>query len=168
MARETLGVLNLGPEAGEPRAHRPGARLFVMIVIGTLPLLLVLPIKDRVEALYSNSIFIGVALVLTGCMLYVGDRMLPGKKTVGGMTILDALIIGLCQCAAVIPDHGRDFHGAAAGFCGEVLFPAVCSGGARREHHQSVRRAARRRGSERFPGLSDRYGDRHDFGHSRN
>lgn len=107
MARETLGVLNLGPEAGEPRAHRPGARLFVMIVIGTLPLLLVLPIKDRVEALYSNSIFIGVALVLTGCMLYVGDRMLPGKKTVGGMTILDALIIGLCQCAAVIPGISR-------------------------------------------------------------
>ncbi len=107
MARETLGALNLGPEAGAHPAHRPGARLFVMIVIATLPLLLVLPIRNLVETLYSNSIFIGVALVLTGCMLYVGDRMLPGKKGVGGMTILDALIIGLCQCAAVIPGISR-------------------------------------------------------------
>ena len=31
----------------------------------------------------------GVALILTGCMLYVSDRMIPGGKTVGGMTLLD-------------------------------------------------------------------------------
>ena len=103
MVRETLGLLNLGPAAGQRQARSPGARLFFMILLATLPLVLILPIKDMLEGLYYNNIFIGVALVLTGCMLYVSDRMVPGKKTVGGMTLLDALIVGLCQCVAVIP-----------------------------------------------------------------
>ena len=98
MVHETLGLLNLGPMAGQRRHRNPGARLFFMIVLATLPLVLIMPIKDLLEGLYYNSIFIGIALVLTGCMLYVSDRMIPGKKSVGGMTIWDALIIGLCQC----------------------------------------------------------------------
>ena len=107
MARETLGLMNLGPLAGRPQERRPGARLFFLIVIATLPLFLILPIKEQLEGLYDKNIFIGVALILTGCMLYVSDRMLPGRKTVGGMTLLDALIIGLCQCVAVIPGISR-------------------------------------------------------------
>ena len=54
------------------------------------------------ETLYYHNIFIGIALVLTGCILYVSDKMTPGKKTERNMTVLDALIIGLCQCVAVV------------------------------------------------------------------
>ena len=68
-----------------------------------------------VEGLYYNSMFIGIALVLTGCMLYVSDKMKPGKKTVGGMTVWDALIIGLCQCAATIPGLSRSGTTITAG-----------------------------------------------------
>ena len=46
-------------------------------------------------------------LILTGCLLYVSDRMLPGKKMLGGMTMFDALIIGLCQSVATIPGLSR-------------------------------------------------------------
>ena len=115
MVLETLGVLNLGPLAGQAQQRRPGARLFSMLVIATLPLLLILPIKDMLEGLYDKSIFIGVALILTGCMLYVSDRMIPGTKTVGGMTLLDALIVGLCQCVAVIPGLSRSGTTITAG-----------------------------------------------------
>ena len=115
MARETLGLMNLGPEAGQPRGRRPSARLFFMIIIATLPLVLILPIKDLLEGLYYKNIFIGVALILTGCMLYVSDRMIPGTKSVGGMTLLDALIIGLCQCVAVIPGLSRSGTTITAG-----------------------------------------------------
>lgn len=115
MVRETLGLLNLGPAAGQRQARSPGARLFFMILLATLPLVLILPIKDMLEGLYYNNIFIGVALVLTGCMLFVSDRMVPGKKTVGGMTLLDALIVGLCQCVAVIPGLSRSGTTITAG-----------------------------------------------------
>lgn len=115
MFYEVLGFINLGPRSGARRERYPSARLFFMIILATLPLALILPIKDDLESLYYNSIFIGIALILTGCMLYVSDKMLPGKKTGGNMTILDALIIGLCQCAATIPGLSRSGTTITAG-----------------------------------------------------
>ena len=67
------------------------------------------------ETLYYHNIFIGIALVLTGCMLYVSDKMTPGKKTERNMTVLDALIIGLCQCVAVVPGLSRSGTTITAG-----------------------------------------------------
>ena len=110
MLLETLGIVNLGPLAGARQERYPGARTFFMIVMATLPLLLILPVKDMIETLYYNNIFIGVALVL-----YVSDRMKPGKKTEGGITVLDAIIIGLCQCVAVVPGLSRSGTTITAG-----------------------------------------------------
>ena len=98
MTYETLAFVNLGP-----------------LVMATLPLFLILPIKDMLETLYYHNIFIGIALVLTGCMLYVSDKMTPGKKTERNMTVLDALIIGLCQCVAVVPGLSRSGTTITAG-----------------------------------------------------
>lgn len=112
---EVLGFVNLGPAAGARKARYPAARLFFMIIMATLPLVLILPIKDELESLYYNSIFIGVALILTGCMLYVSDKMTPGKKSSTSMTVLDALIIGLCQCVATIPGLSRSGTTITAG-----------------------------------------------------
>ncbi len=112
---EVLGFAGIGREAGDRKSRYPAARLFIMIVLATLPLALILPIKDQLETLYYNSIFIGVALILTGCMLYVSDRMVQGKKTETSMTIWDALIIGLCQCAATIPGLSRSGTTITAG-----------------------------------------------------
>lgn len=107
MFREVLGIVNLGPLTGQPQKRYPSARLFLMIVFATIPMLLVIPIKDRVEALFYQNVFIGVMLILTGCVLYVSDRMQQGNKTENNITILDALTIGLCQCVAVIPGLSR-------------------------------------------------------------
>ena len=45
---ESLAFINLGPLAGQPRMHYPAARMLFMIIIATLPLLLILPIKDMI------------------------------------------------------------------------------------------------------------------------
>lgn len=97
------------------RRHYPAARLFLMIVVATLPLFLVLPVNDYVEQLYYHTAFIGVALILTGCILYVADKMAPGHKTEGSMKVTDALIIGLCQAVATIPGLSRSGTTIAAG-----------------------------------------------------
>ena len=117
MVREIFIVLRGGREADGTPVTQPlgAARLFLMIVVGTLPLFLVLPINDSVEQLYYITPFIGVALLLTGCMLFVSDRMTPGKKTERNMRFRDALIIGLCQCVATIPGLSRSGATITAG-----------------------------------------------------
>ena len=115
MFYEVLGFLHAGPLAGERRAHYPAARLFLMIVLGTLPLFLILPINDMMEGLYYKSVFIGVMLVLTGCILYISDKMQQGKKTEKNMSMLDAIILGLCQAVATIPGLSRSGTTITAG-----------------------------------------------------
>ncbi len=114
MFYEVLGFVNVGPLAGARRRY-PNARLFVMLVFATLPLLLILPIHKMIETLYYQNVFIGVALVLTGCMLFVADKMKPGTKGATNITISDALIIGLCQCVATIPGLSRSGTTITAG-----------------------------------------------------
>jgi undecaprenyl-diphosphatase len=93
----------------------PAARLFLMIVIGTLPLIFVLPINDYVGQLYYHTLFIGAMLILTGCLLYVADKMMPGKRNQKTMRIRDALIVGLCQAVATIPGISRSGATITAG-----------------------------------------------------
>ena len=112
---EMIGLIGIGPQAGQRKQRYPSARLFIMLFVGTLPLLLALPLVRRIDTLYSRNVFIGAALILTGCMLYVSDRMVPGKKSERSMTILDALIIGLCQCVSVIPGLSRTATTVTAG-----------------------------------------------------
>lgn len=106
MFYEMLAVFNLGPQAHTKRYYS-NARLFFMIVLATLPLALIMPIKGMIENLYYNSIFIGVMLLLTGCILFVSDKFKPGEKDVHKIGVFDALIIGLCQCVATIPGLSR-------------------------------------------------------------
>ena len=117
MVREGFIVLRGGRRAdGTPvQGNLGAARLFMMIVVGTLPLFLVLPINDKVEELYYITPFIGVALLLTGCMLFVSDKMTPGKRTEKNMRFRDALVIGLCQCVATLPGLSRSGTTITAG-----------------------------------------------------
>lgn len=93
----------------------PDGRMILMLIIATLPLFAVYPIKDKVESLYSNSIFIGVALLATGCILFFADRMARGRKTARSATMLDALLVGVGQAVAVIPGLSRSGTTISAG-----------------------------------------------------
>ena len=117
MVREVFIVLRGGRTvSGElVKQPLPAARLFLMLVIATLPLVLIVPINDLVEQLYYQTWFIGVAFLLTGCLLYVSDRMTPGTKTEKNIRIRDALIIGCCQCVATIPGLSRSGTTITAG-----------------------------------------------------
>lgn len=93
----------------------PGARLLLMVVLATVPLALVLPVHDQIEKLSYSMAFVGLMLLLTGAMLFVGDRMARGRKTPSSMTVVDALLIGLCQAVATIPGLSRSGTTITAG-----------------------------------------------------
>ena len=93
----------------------PARRLVLLVIVGTLPLFLVLPIKDKVELLYSNMWFIGGALLVTGCLLFLSDRYNKGHKTEKTATIKDVLFIGVCQAVATVPGISRSGMTITAG-----------------------------------------------------
>lgn len=93
----------------------PARRLVMMVILGTLPLVLVLPIEDKVEALGGSNLFVGIALLLTGVILFVSDRMAKGKKNARTATVKDALLVGCAQAIAVVPGLSRSGCTIAAG-----------------------------------------------------
>ena len=102
------------PVPGEKKSY-PAVRLLMMMFFATLPLFLVLPVKDQIEKLYMHTGFIGFALLMTGAILYTSDRMPRGSKNEKTMRIRDALRIGLCQFVATIPGMSRSAVTIAGG-----------------------------------------------------
>ena len=91
----------------ERRGPTPSGRLAVMIIIATLPLIVVLPFKSKVESLYYNTTFIGIALLVTGCVLFISDKIRRGRKNEKNMTVKDAVVVGVCQAIACVPGLSR-------------------------------------------------------------
>ncbi len=115
LLREFFSMIHLRKLPQGQTPDIPARRMILMIIVATLPLLLVFPIKDRVELLYQNTFFIAFALVLTGTLLFVSDRMPRGHKTAGTATMTDALLVGLAQAVAVVPGLSRSGTTISAG-----------------------------------------------------
>ena len=101
-----------------PRGQKPdrlSRRMILFIIAATLPLLVVLPVKDVVDGLYSNTIFIGCAFLVTGTLLFLSDRMTRGNKDLKSATIIDPLLVGCAQAVAVVPGLSRSGSTIAAG-----------------------------------------------------
>ena len=102
-----------------PEQTPPARRLILLIIIGTLPLALILPIKDAVENLSSNTYFVGFALLITGGLLYMCDQVSKGRKNERSVTAKDVLLIGVSQALATCPGISRAGMTISMGcFCG--------------------------------------------------
>ena len=100
------------PSRGEPPAAR---RQILLLIVATLPLFLVLPIKNRVEEIGNHPAAVSVILMLTGVVLFVSDRMAKGRKNARSTTLKDALFIGVAQGFATVPGLSRSGTTIAAG-----------------------------------------------------
>ena len=98
-----------------PTPVPPARRLILLIILGTLPLFAVLPIKDKVQGLSDNMIFIGAALIVTGFLLFASDMIRKGRKTERNATWLDVLIVGAGQAIATMPGISRSGMTISAG-----------------------------------------------------
>lgn len=101
--------------AGQKTDYRPARRMILLIIVATLPLFLILPIKSHVESLYSNTFFIGGALIVTGLMLFFSDRFPRGYKTEKSATLADAVFVGFAQALATVPGLSRSGTTISAG-----------------------------------------------------
>ena len=59
------------------------------------------------ESIRTKPALVGVALLVTGVILFASDRVAKGRKTERSTTWLDALFVGVCQAVAIIPGISR-------------------------------------------------------------
>lgn len=112
-----LGVASLFSKKGEKgrQAPPPARRLVLLIIVATLPLFGILPVKDAVEGAMSNVTFVSVALLATGFILFFSDRMAKGRKSAGNATVLDAFLVGCAQALGTLPGISRSGATISAG-----------------------------------------------------
>ena len=93
----------------------PARRLVLLIIVATLPLFVVLPVKGVIESATSNVTFVSIALLVTGFLLFFSDRLARGKKNERSATVLDALLVGCAQAIGTLPGISRSGATISAG-----------------------------------------------------
>lgn len=110
-----LGIAALFSRQGGKSAPPPERRLVLLIIVGTLPLLVMVFLKDYIDQLFVNSIPVSLMLLITGFILFFSDRLSRGRKTAKNTKLTDGLLIGCAQAVAVIPGISRSGATISAG-----------------------------------------------------
>jgi undecaprenyl-diphosphatase len=118
-----------------------GRRIALLVGIGTIPALVGLPLADTLDQFQQDVANVGWALMFTGVVLVVGQRLATGARSLLDGRIPDAIVVGLAQAVALIPGvsrsgmtisagNGRRFEPTqAARFSFLLGIPAIAGGG---------------------------------------
>lgn len=99
------GVLGLA----DAHQNRESRRAFALIVVATIPAVIVgFTLEKFFRGLFGSPMVAAIFLVVNGILLLVGEKLRArGHRPLAGLTMKDALIIGIWQCAALIPGISR-------------------------------------------------------------
>ncbi len=121
----------------DPRSRR----LVLLLAIGSVPAVIGLPLRDTLDTIGQNPQLVGVALVVTGAILFVGTRHGGGDRLLRDGTVGDAVAVGLAQALALVPGISRSGSTITAGllrgfdrreaarFSFLLAIPAIAGGG---------------------------------------
>lgn len=123
------------------RTNLEGRKIALLVGVGTIPALLGFPFADSLDRFQDDVSRVGWALVVTGFILLIGQRLATGSRTLISGRIPDAIVIGIAQMFALIPGisrsgitisagNGRKFEPTeAARFSFLLGIPAIAGGG---------------------------------------
>ncbi|MCH5182767.1 MAG: undecaprenyl-diphosphate phosphatase [Oscillospiraceae bacterium] len=101
-------------------------RLFLMLCLATLPLIPIVLLSDRVEAIGNFSWIVGILLIINGGMLWLSDRIASGKLTLENAGWLRPFLVGCVQVFGVLPGISRSGSTITGGrFCNFTREDAV-------------------------------------------
>ena len=94
----------------------PYKKLAWLTILATIPVGVVgVLFNDMIESMFQGLTIPAFLLLVTGCLLYVSQRMNSGRIDVRNVTIKEALIMGCGQALAVLPGLSRSGTTIAAG-----------------------------------------------------
>ena len=99
------------------RTNPEGRKIALLVGIGTIPAIVGLPLKNGLERFQDSVTNIGWALVATGVILVIGQRLANGVRNLIDGNVPDAVIVGIAQALALIPGISRSGITIATGNC---------------------------------------------------
>ena len=94
----------------------PYKKLAWLTILATIPIGIVgVLFNDIVESMFMGLTVPAFLLLITGCLLYVSQRMNTGRIDVRNITLKEALIMGCGQALAILPGLSRSGTTIAAG-----------------------------------------------------
>ena len=95
-------------------------RMCWLIIVATIPTGIIgILFNDLFESLYTSVTAIGIALIITGTMLFLAERLGKGINGIKNTKMKHALAVGLLQGAAIAPGISRSGSTLVAGLaCG--------------------------------------------------
>jgi undecaprenyl-diphosphatase len=101
-----LGVIGVSGE----HQNRESRRVTLLIIVATIPAVVVgFLLEHSLRILFATPLIAAAFLVVNGLLLLFGERLRAGSanRVLATLTIMDALVIGLWQCLALIPGISR-------------------------------------------------------------
>ena len=92
-------------------------KLALFTAVGSVPIAIIgFVFYDFLKSLFSNLLAVGLALLITGWVLFFSEKRIGNRK----MGILDSLLIGLAQGVTIIPGISRSGVTVATGLLRRV------------------------------------------------
>ena len=126
-----------------PSFANNGSKLFWLIIIATIPAVIAgLVLKNYGMEWMRDTKIIGWNILVFGILLWFADKYTLSIRKIENLEIVDALLIGLAQCLALIPGTSRSGititmsrllgveRREAAKFCMLLSIPTIAGAGA--------------------------------------
>lgn len=97
------------------RDEPEGRKIALLVAVGTIPAIVGLPLKDTLEGFQDTVSNVGWALVATGIILVIGQRLVTGARDLLDGRVPDAVVVGIAQAFALIPGISRSGITISAG-----------------------------------------------------
>jgi undecaprenyl-diphosphatase len=102
MLSAAAGIGGTGNPASENR------RLFWYLVIGTIPAALAgFKFEHAADETLRQPLIVGTALIVVALFMWAAERVSQRDETLGQVTLLDSIVVGVSQALAVIPGVSR-------------------------------------------------------------
>jgi undecaprenyl-diphosphatase len=114
--RDWLGIASAFFDRDAQR-RREQFRLLFLVIVGTIPAVIAGFLLERyVRELFGTAVIAAIFLIVNGVLLFAVERLKQeGRNPIGKLTMLDAVIIGIWQCLALIPGISRSGATIAGG-----------------------------------------------------